>query len=336
MPTTISDATPNAFADVAAVNHLNLAPVHVIGHGRSGTSILIRLLREYLQIGFGTESQFIIRFLNRLGDYGDLTVESNRRRLVTHICDERWFQRCHKRLGFATTPDAILADVVAPTYRGILDATFGQLAKHLRMRRWGDKTPEYIHHLPELYGLFPDARFIHMVRDGRDVALSGFEMPFGEKNIFSAAVDWSRAMQQIREFSQSLPKGSLLEVRYEDFLQRPVQQFARIIEFLEIDPDGGRLLERIDEQVSRDLKQGNFDKWRTRLTSRQIARFDRIAWSNLRHFGYETSVSGAAPPPRLTSWFWKFDNKLRKLMRADYWSDNFYKAGLRVREYSAT
>jgi hypothetical protein len=139
-------------------------------------------------------------------------------------------------------------------------------------------------------------------------------------------------MHQIWSFSLSVRPDRLLEVRYEDLLARPVEPFERVIRFLEIDDDDGRLLDKISRRAPADLKQDNCDKWRTLMTPRQVARFDRIAWDCLQHYGYETSVAEPAAPSVVSSWFWECDNKVRKLLRSDYLSDNVYKARLRIRE----
>ena len=64
---------------VLPIRHRRTDPVFVIGHGRSGTSILATLLRQHLRVAFGTESQFFIRYHRQLARYGDLSREANRR-----------------------------------------------------------------------------------------------------------------------------------------------------------------------------------------------------------------------------------------------------------------
>ncbi|MEO2030453.1 MAG: sulfotransferase [Planctomycetaceae bacterium] len=329
MSTAVENGRP-----IPPVVHRNTAPVHVIGHGRSGTSVFIRLLRKYLQIAFGTESQFIVRYYNRLERYGDLAEESSRLRLVEDICRERWFRRSGERFGFSTTADAILADTEEPSYAGVLDATFRQLAKHLDMQRWGDKTPEYIDDLPLLYNLFPGAKYIHVVRDGRDVALSGFEMPFGEKNVFMAGRDWSTAIRKVNAFARSINAEQFLEIRYEDFLSEPREQFVRLIEFLEIDDSDGRLIDFIAGSISDDLMLGNFNKWRTRLNPRQIRRFDGIASNELQQYGYETSVDGSRRPSPIETAYWWLDNKARRLVNWQNIKDTAYRLSLRRKLHS--
>ena len=64
--------------------------------------------------------------------------------------------------------------------------------------RWGDKTPRYVESIPFISGLFPDARFVHLVRDGRDVALSYANVPFGPKTVARAASLWAKRVRKGR------------------------------------------------------------------------------------------------------------------------------------------
>ncbi len=221
--------------------HMRSTPVHIIGHARSGTSILVDVLRRYLNISFGTESQFIIRFEKKLAQYGDLRSEGNIKRLIRDVAQERCFQRWHKFDGFVLDAEQIFHDLPERSYRGVLEAAFMQLAQHRGMNRWGDKTPEYVFHLPVLYHLLPDAQYIHIVRDGRDVALSIFQQEFGAKNVYKAAIDWRQQRQLVHHFAQTLPPEQFVEIRYEDFLGATDETFRQLVDFLDIEIDTSSL-----------------------------------------------------------------------------------------------
>ncbi|HLJ10859.1 MAG TPA: sulfotransferase [Planctomycetaceae bacterium] len=313
------------------VNHLNLAPVIIVGHGSSGTSITSRLLRQYLKVSFGTESQFIPRYYYRLSRYGDLNVDENLRRLISEILEERWFLRCRK-FGFQTNLGAVFADVGERSYRGVLDSIFSQLAKHNRMVRWGDKTPEYIYHLPVLKAVLPNARYIHIIRDGRDVALSVFERFWGAKNIVTAALEWRFALERVREFAQSLGEGQVLDIRYEDLLTEPRQTFARIMNFIHVDDAGGRLLDFIEQHATKELKTTNFDKWKAAFSEKQQFAFDRVCGDLLLEYGYETRTTDVRQPAGWERAFWSLDSRFRQWSRLDYWKDDLYKLELRTKQ----
>lgn len=315
------------------IRHKNPCPVLVLGHGRSGTTILQGLLRRYLRVSFGTESQFIPRYYYGLADYGDLTDDANLRRLLTDLVKERWFQRS-RSLGFWTTAEMLFEKVRTRTFRGVLDAVFGELARQTGMHRWGDKTPDYVFHLPVLRSLFPDAKYVSIIRDGRDVALSVFEQSWGPKNVPSAALEWNHTVQLVREFEQTIPPDQFLQIRYEDLLDRPVEVFGRLINFLEIDDDDGQILANIDRNIRSELKAGNYNKWKQALSERQIRQFDSIAGELLRQYGYETTDAPPRQVGRLECAYWSADTRVRRLFRRDYWRDNGYQLKLLGRDVS--
>lgn len=315
------------------LHHVELTPVMIIGHGSSGTSILSRLLREYFGISFGTESQFIIRYRNRLHRYGDLSDPHNLRRLVSHLLSERWFERVRNNFGFSTSVDEILTNVRDATYRGVLDAIFVALANHQGMKHWGDKTPEYVHHLPVLGELFPEAKFIHLVRDGRDVALSMFNTYWGPKNVYMAAQKWNRAELLVDAFESTVPPERCCRLTYEQLLGSPVESMEGLVDFLGVEDASGRLHESIATKLPRDLKRSNFDKWRTQMSPPDRLLFERIAGETLRRRGYETSAAEVDPHfDPLRRLYWTCENKLKQWTHGKYLQDNVYKAGLRTRD----
>ncbi len=312
------------------LHHVRSIPVHIIGHARSGTSILADVLRRYLHISFGTESQFIIRFEKKLVQYGDLHDEHNIKRLIRDVAQERCFQRWHKFDGFVLDPERLFRDLPERSYLGVLEAAFMQLARHGGMTRWGDKTPEYVHHLPVLFRLWPEAQYIHIVRDGRDVALSIFQQEFGAKNVYRAASDWRQQMLSVRAFAQSLPPDQFLEIRYEDFLGSTSETFRQLVDFLGVDIDAAQW-EPITAALQQELKADNFNKWRHGLTVAQQRLYEQMAGDLLAGYGYETTGCESRPMPLVQRGYWLLDDKLRHWMMPAYWRDNVYKISLRLR-----
>jgi hypothetical protein len=281
------------------ISHRRKDPVFVVGHGRSGTSILATLIRKHLQVAFGTESQFFIRYHRQLARYGDLAQEPNRRLLVEDLSRERFFQRS-KKYGVRLDVDRAVSEAEPRTYAGVLAAIMRQNAECQQMERWGDKTPEYTAHLPVLYDLFPTAQFIHIVRDGRDVALSGYQMHFGAKNAYAAARQWSGVLTKVQAFAATVPTTAFMELRYEDLLTNTVETFGRIIAFLDIEDPGGQVTATVGQSAARDLRTGNFGKWKTDLSRREQDMFVAIAGSQLARYGYEAATATRAVPVRCT------------------------------------
>jgi len=312
------------------VKHTRFSPVHVIGHVRSGTSILLSLIRKYLKVNFGTESQFIIRYYNNLERYGDLTIEKNYKLLINNIAAERCFRRWNKRFGFTLNKEKIFNDRKGDTYRDILFSIFSQFAEYNEMKRWGDNTPEYIYNLPVLKDLFPDAQFIHIVRDGRDVTLSSFKTHFGAKNAYKGATSWVQEIDLVRTFAATLPKEQYIEIKYEDLLTRPVDVFTQLINFLGIEDPKNLLADFINKNIYSDLKLDNFDKWKTEMTPREQFIFEKIAFNHLQNYNYKTFLVNSGEMCFLKKVYWEIDHFTKKITTKGYWRDNLYKLKLRL------
>lgn len=313
------------------VIHSNTRPLHIIGHGRSGTSLMGALCRVYFGIGIGTESQFIIRYFKSLHSYGDLNHDSNIKLLIRNICSERYFTRSHKFAGFQPDPEKIFRQLRERTFSGILNTTFSQLAEHLGMSKWGDKSPEYVHDLPILHKLFPDAQYIHMVRDGRDVAMSSIKEPLLHvNNIYTAAKEWGENLALTQSFLQEIPPERYLEVRYEDLLHNPKTVMLEIMEFLGIKDLEGRVTQSIIDNINKDIAVNNFNKWKTTLTKAQIRLYEQVAGDALTRYGYETQRKKQHPIAPASRIFWWIHNEMNKIGRPKVWAENFYKTKLRL------
>ncbi len=306
-------------------------PVILFGHGRSGTSILGRLMRDYLRIAFGTESQFILSYHSRISAYEPLADEGNLRRLIQSLLGERWFRRSRKFKDFQLTEQQIFDAVQERTYAGVLNAIFSLFADHLGMPRWGDKTPDYIEDLDTIDELFPDAQYVYIVRDGRDVALSLQHIHFGPKNIFTAAHDWRQIVRKGDAFAEKLPARRLFSLRYEDLLDDPAGQLKAIGQYLYEGHLPAELAEAIDREVPSVMMRNNYGKWRQEWTESQRIAYERIACRELRKHGYRTLVTTPADSASGLQWmYWKTLSELGKWKFPEYWQDNLYKARLRI------
>jgi hypothetical protein len=310
--------------------HHRTNPVFVIGYARSGTSLVCRLMRRYLKVSFGTESQFILRYLGLLPAYGDLAVDANVRRLLEDIGGERFFARSLNNWGFRYDPARAFDELRGRTFRHVLDAVFGQLASHNGMVRWGDKTPSYNDNLFALYQLFPDALFIHAVRDGRDVALSIRQTSFGPKNACECAQHWAHTQQTIRNFAAALPPDQFHQVRYEDLTANPLETMQSLGAFLGVEVDGA-VVSAMCTGLPSDVRAGNTGKWQRTMQPRELERFEGVAAHSLVAAGYPLGLQGHArrigPVER---WSWRVHGHAIRLARGDAWRDSMYRLGLRA------
>lgn len=275
-------------------------PIFVVGAPRSGTTLLQRMLRSHPRICSPTgESHFIIPLLRDESRFGDLRQRHNIRALLQWM-HGRWDEFLDTDLhgikfDVNSMADAIHARQVSrmPEF---IDMLFRINAEGEGKVRWLDKTPYYILHIPTLIAAYPDAQFVHIIRDGRDAVLSMLERA-AEIRVFNASAGarlWQKYVVAGRSAGGELGPHQYHELRYEDMLADSVGTVQRLCEFL-----GEEYSDKvIDFQKSTDpnsktplLKQGllqsNHEKWRSAMTPRQIRMFESIAGDTLRACGYE-------------------------------------------------
>jgi hypothetical protein len=198
---------------------------------------------------------------------------------------------------------------------------FGLYAEARGKPRWGDKTPAYLTNIGEIGAALPEARFVHLIRDGRDVALSIMRMPEADRpmrnpdTVGLVATRWSRRIERARRQAEQLPH--YLEVRFEELVAEPEATLRRVCELIELDfrPE---LLdyhagagERLDE-MNRDLaardelpaqeaagrvaphaltseppRGDRIGAWREEMSPELVAEFEAAGGEMLRELGYE-------------------------------------------------
>jgi len=254
----------------------------ILGSPRSGTTFLASLLKP-TEYGSPFETQLILKYHNKLKHYGDFTQLSNLTKLINDICNERAISQW----GAKFNPEVVKSDLGGKfTYSELIDYLFIQLMKKKGKSMWGDKTPHYILKLNQLINLYPNAKYLYIVRDGRDVALSLLKKPWGPNNIYKCAEQWNQANNSEQQIIlKSLKdKGQVLYISYEKLLENTEQECRRIYDFLDDDIDNHR--DMIDELIAKTVS-GNHAKWKTEMTNQQILTYEAIAKSSLLYHQYE-------------------------------------------------
>jgi hypothetical protein len=272
----------------------------IIGAQRSGTSLLSRILNQHPGIAVPGESFFFNTFGPLRTFYGDLSQAENRDRLIDDALSSTkirlWPDPPSRAAVHAKVRDSTLGGI----FRAILDAWTESQGK----RRWGEKTPQHVLHWSHVREALPDAPLLHIVRDGRDVALSLVAAHFGPKTIYAAAHRWRRYMRAIASIKASAAPGQLYEIRYEDLLRRPEQVLAGVCAFLG-EPYLPQLLEfhknstpygrygAEHRNLRNPLLPSNAARWRREMAAADVRIFESVAGRELVEYGYELETDGA-------------------------------------------
>ncbi len=268
-----------------------LSPVFVVGCPRSGTTLLRNLLNSHPSLAIPWESHFITRLYRAAGNPGS---PAEAVRLARVILSSWWIARW----GLDLHPKAF-AD--CESFAALVDRLFSTWAHAKDRPRWGDKTPQYALDVPALLEIFPRAKVLHIIRDGRDVALSWVPKNFGPGNVVSAAREWKRLVLAARGAARCLPGSSVLELRYESLLAEPETTMRSVCDFigepyhpavcvptLDFPPIRRRIFgtRTVGQSHQPRIVDGNSERWRSRLSVRDRERFEYLAGDLLDTLGY--------------------------------------------------
>ena len=190
--------------------------------------------------------------------------------------------------------------------------------------RWADCTPEHLLYMEEIKRQIPHALFIHIIRDGRDVALSyarqgwSHPLPWDRKERLGVAgLYWEWLVRKGRDQGSRL-EADYLEVRFEDLVAKPKETLSRLGAFIDHDLDYERIRSAAIGSVSEpnssftEDSEGSFSpvaRWKSKMSAEQIAAFEELAGEFLLELGY-------GPPSQV-----KRGTTLRAArLRATYWA----------------
>jgi Sulfotransferase family len=268
-------------------------PFFILGAQRSGTTMLRLMVNRHSRLAVPHESKFILVFHPRLARYGDLREAANRERLLEDIQNHPAV-----RDGELVPDSAKVLKHRVETYGDLVDAVMIEKARSMGKLRWGDKTPFYTPDIDVLWNIFPEARIVHLVRDGRDVAVSQKRMEWLGNSLPRLAADWRWKVTICHKVGSVRP-DHFLEVKYEDLVRTPEPVLRRICEFLEepFEPEMLRYHETAEKAVPADSIQWHKSSvrppdetkigvWGTELSKSDRIVFEEVAGDALDLFAY--------------------------------------------------
>jgi hypothetical protein len=242
------------------------------------------------------ESHFIPRLWRNRRRYGRNGIIEDRDTFLRDLACEKRFRDWELPVG--EIQRAMGESAIG--FASAIDAIYRAYARREGKEGWADKTPGYIYHAFLIARLFPDARFVHLVRDGRDVALSVLDVGTRHGHAATVAMSWRRTMRTGRVARDLIGVNRWINVRYEDLVATPetvLRSVCSLIgmtfgpEMLRTSGGASRVPatrrawhEHLDLPVTAGLRD-----WRTQMPAREISEFEAIAESELARNGYAPS-----------------------------------------------
>jgi hypothetical protein len=201
----------------------------LLGVQRSGTTLLRLLIDSHSQIAIPFESFVLIDFYNKIQKKQyNLAFMHDRKKLVTDLLSSKGINKWSPTIGVEDI-DIDKCHTLSDAFNQIYSAYAEKSGKQI----WGDKTPSYTLHLHILNELFPHAKFIHIIRDGRDVALSLVRQQWGPNSLIQGLMYWKEVVLWVRKMGRMLPKDRYMEIHFEDLVNDPKTILKQIMNFLE-------------------------------------------------------------------------------------------------------
>ncbi|MHC5027730.1 MAG: sulfotransferase family protein [Planctomycetota bacterium] len=281
--------------------------VFVVGCPRSGTTLLQRMLDNHPMLAVTNDTHFIPHVAKRF------ELESNTPLTPSVVEAVVSYRRFH-RMGLDETSVAAAASS-APTFGAFVANLYSAVAEQRGKQLAGDKTPDYVRNLPLLHRLFPESRSLHIIRDGRDVALSALEWATPEKGpgriglwqtepVAVCALWWRRNVRYGLRDGAVLGPTRHRSISYEMLAAEPENTMTEVADFLQI-PDAGEMsrfhvgrtksASKLSAKAAWLPATKGLRNWRDQLPDRDVALFEALAGDTLDELGYERATDQASP-----------------------------------------
>lgn len=290
---------------VAGRNRPDFPVPFICGATRSGTTLLRLMLDAHSTVAIPGETHFVVPMIRSM---------KKRRMSADELADvivegDRWGD-------FHLDEDELRARFRALRPLNAADAArafFSLYAEQHGKVRWGDKTPGYVQRMRLIERVLPEARFVHIIRDGRDVALSVVPRSWGPATVEAAAENWRKRIESARRQAPKL--GHYMEVHYEELISDTEPVLKSVCEFIDLDFEPAMLSyhERASERLAekaRDLdrpwgtvtaesrveshklaseppREDRIARWKTLMGDDDRRKYEAIAGPTLESVGYE-------------------------------------------------
>jgi len=270
----------------------------MFGFERSGTTLLSMIMGAHPQLAVPlTVTGLWFTYCSRLNHYNELKTVADVENLVTDLLQDERIKLWDEKLSCKE----VMAGVKSNSYAAVVESFHKAYAAHKGKLYWGNLDIATLGSLEKVHKWFPDARFIHIVRDGRDVSLSHETMPYGSSNTLECAQKWRERLFTNLKMGEILGSERYFLLRYEDMVLEPQATLRKVCEFigLSYSDDMLQYANMVDEKVPEDkrwlwpalskpLQSSKCFQWKSKMDLKRRVVFEGEARAMLNQLGYET------------------------------------------------
>lgn len=296
------------------------APFFIVGASRSGTTLLRLMLNAHSRLAVPDELKYFrhVETTFSLDAWREDLSDAAYRHLVRSYLE----RRADVFPDTTQTLEAMLLAIDERTLRGPYRALLAHAAQQQGKARWGEKTPHNMFYVDVLHAMFPDAQFIHVVRDPRAVVQSmNASHYYSEETIFNA-LNWRMSVREgERLFRAHLPADQLYTVRYEDLVRTPESALRSITDVLgeAFEPQMLRFYETAGTNmasqirtpaITKPVSRASLSKWTQRLAPSEVFAVEQLCAAEMARLGYERTTAPSRMRlwralPKFLYWQWK-------------------------------
>jgi hypothetical protein len=277
---------------------MHFTPVQMIGTQRSGSNLLRLMLNQLDGVSAPHPPHILERFFPLLPAYGDLSNPDNFSSLVADVCKLIEYNPVPWEGANLQVP-AIIARCRKPLLTEVFRVIYEMRAESENARIWICKSLVNIRFADQLEDNGVNPLYIHLFRDGRDVALSFKKAIVGEKHIYHIAKQWKNEQEASLQLAEKIGGNRVVKVRYEDLIANPEKELMKICRFMGADYNPVALDYYHSEEshktahsgvmwenVEKPLISNNYNKYLKELSPADIQLFEQVAGDTLEELGY--------------------------------------------------
>ncbi len=277
---------------------LSCDPVFIVSAGRSGSTLLRSMLAAGEQIAIPAETQMIHTLPIKFNATRKLGWDNQARLIIatfeSHPNFPLWgvdLSDAYQRVLKLEPRERSLARVIDEVFLTYARQAFPTA------KIWGDQSPIHALYMPDILNIFPGVKFLHLLRDGRDVVASKV-VKNGDESLYSAVHRWKTCVKRSRQIQNKVGPQQFFEVRYEDLVTAPEHILNQVCDYIGIDYDQRMLdywklpstvehkYKTYHQNLTKPVFSSSIGSWKERLSSQQLAFIMETIHQELEFLGY--------------------------------------------------